>query len=238
MTNVFHELLRVQDHDTAADQLRHRRQSLPELDELSRVDGRLAEVSASLAESATRRDGVVRRQQRLEQELGGIEAKIGDLEARLYSGTVTVPRELQAMQGELDALRRRRSALEDDVLEAMTEREPLDQEVAELERTGAALEGDRARLAAAVAEAQAALDAELQRELDARTAAAAALPEDLSRLYEQLRARHGGVGAARLVNGRCGGCHLALAATELDRLRRQPNDTLVRCEQCGRLLVR
>jgi predicted nucleic acid-binding Zn-ribbon protein len=46
------------------------------------------------------------------------------------------------------------------------------------------------------------------------------------------------VAAALLVNGRCGGCHLALPATEVDRLRKLPADALVRCEQCERILVR
>ena len=53
-----------------------------------------------------------------------------------------------------------------------------------------------------------------------------------------LRAKLGGVGAARLVNGRCTGCHLTLPATELDRIRREPPDALIRCDQCGRVLVR
>jgi len=38
--------------------------------------------------------------------------------------------------------------------------------------------------------------------------------------------------------GRCGGCHLALPATEVARLRIEPADTLVTCEQCERILVR
>ncbi len=237
MTNVFHELLRVQDHDTAADQLRHRRATLPALGELTKLGESLTALAATMEEMGARRDEIARRQRRLEDELAAAEGKTAELETRMYSGTVTVPRELQAMSEELEALRRRRSTLEDGVLEAMTEREPLDEQLAGLERTRGELEEEKSRLTTAVSEAQAAIDAELARETEARTAAIASLPPDLTRLYEQLRARLGGVGAARLVNGRCGGCHLALAATELDRLRRQPPDTLVRCEQCGRLLV-
>ena len=78
----------------------------------------------------------------------------------------------------------------------------------------------------------------LAAELAAREAAAADVPADLAALYEQLRARLDGVAAAPLVNGRCGGCHLALPATEVARLRKEPPETLVRCEQCERILVR
>jgi predicted nucleic acid-binding Zn-ribbon protein len=82
------------------------------------------------------------------------------------------------------------------------------------------------------------VDQNLAAELDARALAAADVPAELGALYEQLRARLGGVAAAPLVNGRCGGCHLALPATEVARLRKEPAETLVRCEQCERILVR
>jgi predicted nucleic acid-binding Zn-ribbon protein len=142
------------------------------------------------------------------------------------------------MQGEADALRRRRGDLEDNVLEAMGEREPLDEEVGRLETERAERDTQGRRLRAAIAETEAAIDAEMTREREARDAAATNLPADLASLYEQLRTKLGGVGAARLVNGRCSGCHLTLPATELDRIRKEPPDAIIRCDQCGRLLVR
>jgi predicted nucleic acid-binding Zn-ribbon protein len=56
--------------------------------------------------------------------------------------------------------------------------------------------------------------------------------------YEQLRDQFGGVGIARLEGNHCGGCHLALSAVEVDRVRKLPGDARVVCEECGRLLVR
>jgi predicted nucleic acid-binding Zn-ribbon protein len=235
---TFAELLRVQEHDTAVDQLRHRRANLPELAELARAEADLAALERTLADVTGRRDEVARRQKALEDELAAVESKVAEVNAQMYSGTVTIPRELQAMQAEVDALKRRCSALEDSVLEAMTEREPLDEEVASLTARRAEHDTTGGRLRAAIAEAQAAIDAELAREQAARQEAAAGLPASLATLYEQLRARLGGIGAARLVGNRCGGCHLTLPATEVDRIRREPPDALIRCDQCSRILVR
>ena len=235
---VFHDLLRVQEHDSAAARLRHRRQTLPELaqlgateDELARVEATLAEVAAAAAEGA-------RTQRRLEGELALVESKVSELDAKLYSGVVTVPRELQAMQTEGAALRERRATLEDEVLESMSAGEALEERVADLERRRTELDAGGARLRGAVAEGQAAVDRELAAELVARAEAATLIPPDVDALYEQLRARLDGVAAAPLVNGRCGGCHLALPSTEVARLRKEPAETLVRCEQCERILVR
>lgn len=236
--SVFDDLLRVQEHDTAIDRLLHRRATLPELAELTRIEDELVGLERDLADVGGRREEVLTRQRRLEAELAAVEAKIAEIEARLYSGAVTIPRELQAMQAEVESLKRRRSSLEDDVLEAMTEREPLDEEVARLETGRAERDQQAGGLRAAAAEAEVAIDAELAREREARAAAASGVPADLTRLYDDLRRKLGGVGAARLVNGRCSGCHLTLPATELDRIRREPPEALIRCDQCGRVLVR
>lgn len=235
---VFHDLLRVQEYDTAADQCRHRRQALPERGQLRAVEDELARLEAAGAQLGARAAEANRVQRRLEDELALLEAKLSELDAKLYSGTVTVPRELQAMQGEGETMRARRATLEDEVLEAMEVREALDQEVAALDGRRAELDDDGARLRAALAEAEADVDRELAAVLEARKAAAAAVPAGIADQYERLRARNDGVGAAPLVHGRCGGCHLALSATEVDRLRKLPAETLVTCEQCERILVR
>ena len=236
--SVFERLLEVQDHDLAADRLRHRRLSLPALAELSAREDEVAAVQRALDDLARRGAEVRRREGGLEDELASVEAKIADLERRLYSGSVTNVRELQGMQADVDSLRRRRSTVEDQVLEVMAEREPIDEEVAVLERERDRLDQECVRLRMEVAEAQAAIDSELAAEERARATVAGELPADLTARYEQIRARKDGIGAARLVEGRCSGCHLALPAVELDRLRRQPRDSLVLCDQCGRILVR
>ena len=228
----------MQEHDTAVERLRHRRATLPELAQLAGVEQALAALEQARAEAAGRRDEVARRQRALEDDLASTEAKISELEQRMYSGVVSAPRELQAMQADVESLRRRRSTLEDGVLETMAEQEPLDDEVSDLDREQERLDQEGVRLRAAVAEARAAIDAELAVEESRRAEAVEGLPEDLMARYERLRARLDGIGAAPLVGGRCGGCHLSLPATEVDRIRREPPDALITCDQCGRILVR
>ena len=73
---------------------------------------------------------------------------------------------------------------------------------------------------------------------DRRKIRSTSIPEATLRLYEQIRAGNRGVGAARLVGMNCQACHLALPATEVDRIRHLPADALARCEHCGAILVR
>ena len=120
----------------------------------------------------------------------------------------------------------------------MEEQEPLDKEVGGLERERAMLEETATGLRVAVAEGEAEIDAELSTLRAERQQMFDHVPPDLARHYETLRTRFGGTGAARLVGQRCGGCHLQLPAVELERIKRLPDDAVVTCEQCGRILVR
>ena len=235
--SVLEDLLVVQEHDTVVDQLRHKKETLPEQARLRDVEQALAALDASAAEVGNRRDEVARREQRHEDELASVEDKIREVEKRLYSGEVSAPRELQAMQADVASLNRHRSDIEDRVLEAMQEREPLDAELTNLEEQRSGLEAEAEQLGQVIGEQVNEIDAELATELEAREAAAASIPDDLLGQYERLRTKQGGVGAARLVNGRCSGCHLTLPATELDRIKRGTPDTVVLCDQCGRILV-
>ena len=71
-----------------------------------------------------------------------------------------------------------------------------------------------------------------------REQAVEGLPEDLLALYEKLRTSKNGVGAAELRARECTGCRLSIDSAELDLIRTTSSDTVVRCEECQRILVR
>ena len=71
-----------------------------------------------------------------------------------------------------------------------------------------------------------------------RAAAVAAVGEDLVALYERIRSSHAGIGAAELRQRRCGGCHIELNQVDMNRITQAPADEVLRCEECGRILVR
>lgn len=231
-------LLEVQERDTTLDQLAHRRATLPARAELAAVEGRLADLGDRSAGAEADRGALSERQGRLESDIAAVARRIHDVEGRMYSGEVAASRELMAMSEEVDSLNRRRRELEEMAFEAMAAGEPVDAQLARLAADRTAAEADAVRLLGVIGEAEAEIDAEVAAEADARAALAGKLPEELTRRYERLRLRLGGIGAARLEHGSCGGCHLALPAVELDHIRRAPPEAVITCEQCGRILVR
>ena len=231
-------LLAVQEHDTRTDQLNHRIETLPLRAELAQLEVDVRAVDDQLGVTQRRRDELGRSQQRLEDEIASLSERANQAEKQLYSGSVTNPRELQALQDDVASIRRRIGQLEDDELEIMELVEPVDAERAQLTGERERLDAEGARLRAALGEAESELVAELAAVQAERDAAAAEVPDELWPEYDKLRARFGGVGIARLVGSTCQGCHLALPAVEVDRIRKLPLDEAVHCEECGRLLVR
>ena len=232
------DLLTLQTHDSAADRLRHRKATLAERAELEAKRAAHGELEARRAEVSERRDVELREERRLDDEVRSLEAKAKAVDTKMYSGTVSSPKELQAMQADVEQLQRQAREREDEELEVLVQREALDGEVAEIEAALAALGAEIETLVAAIATQEREIDAELAVEEEARAALAPGIPETTLRLYEQIRAGNRGVGAARLVGMNCQACHLALPATEVDRIRHLPADALARCEHCGAILVR
>jgi predicted nucleic acid-binding Zn-ribbon protein len=231
-------LLEVQEHDTTADQLAHRRRTLPARAELDAAMADLTALEGTVAEVDAERKELARAQQRFEDEIASLRAKAEQHDKTLYSGSIGNPRELQALQDEIAALQRRITHLEDQEIEVMEQLEPVEARLAAFGRQRAELDDRAAGLRAQIAEAEVEIDAELERVRSERGTAAATVEPDLLSEYEQLRPRTGGIAIARLVNGHCGGCHLALSAVEIDRIKHLPEDEVVHCEECGRLLAR
>ena len=232
-------LLAVQAHDTAVDQLQHRRATLPARADLAALESELAALEAKASEVRGALHVVERRQKAAEDEIASIDAKVTELDKKLYGGTVSAIKELQALQADIESLQRHKSDVEDVVLAAMEEREPLDAELAVFDAERARLDDLAAQLRAAIAEAEVGLDAEIATEVAARDEVRALVPPALGEEYDRLRSKLGGVAAAALEpGGRCGGCHLTLPATEVARSKREPLDAVIHCDHCGRILVR
>ena len=229
-------LLALQQLDTTIAQTRHRLAALPVRQRITQDEAVLASLSVERAPLLSRRDDLARSQKRVEDEISGVEVKVTHEEARLYSGTVTSPRELQAIQEEIDSLRRRQGDLETEVLEIMDLTEPVDTSLMALDTHEDEVEARLVTLRAELVAQAAELEAELTAVEGEREAAASELDAGLVATYDKLRVDLGGTAVARLAGSVCGACHLGLSAVDAERIRKGQVPTPT-CPECGALLV-
>jgi predicted nucleic acid-binding Zn-ribbon protein len=230
-------LLDLQAIDTTLQQLDHRRKTLPQISAANALTHSLAELDDERIRAQVSVDDIDRDINRLERDVEQVRARSDKDAARLAAGTGPA-RELEALQHELTSLRRRQSELEDAELELMEQREAAQ---AIVDGVLAKLESGRAELATIVAErdglfAEIAKDEEWK--VSARKPLAADLPADLIALYDKIRESSGGIGAALLRAGRCGGCRIELSGGERARVRASAADEVVRCDECRRIMIR
>lgn len=235
--STLETLLALQDRDLALDRLRHRRASLPERAAVAAAEAQLAELRPRLLDAQSRRDEVSKEERRLDGEAAALQQRAAEVEKRLYSGEVSSPRELQAMQADVEQLRRHSNSVEDDELALMERREALDAEVGALEVQVGELAARLAEQRDALAAQEAALDHEMADEVAAREGIAGGVSPAMLQLYDRCRTAARGVGVARLVGRTCQGCHLDIPATEAERIRRDPEGTVAHCDNCGAILV-
>jgi len=231
-------LLDLQALDSSLARLEHKRRTLPEIAEMSRLDDLVDALRDGVVRAETEVSDLAREQAKFEREIEQVRARRERDEGRLGSGAITVAKQLQDLEHEVATLKRRQSDLEDGELEVMERAEAAQAELDQLtgrreEHLTARAEAE-ARRDAAVVE----IGAELARTTTERAEVSATLPADLLALYERIRAAEGGVGAGEISRGRCGGCRLDLMNNEKSEIRAAAPDEVLRHEECGRIMVR
>ncbi|KAJ1684152.1 hypothetical protein LUZ63_020445 [Rhynchospora breviuscula] len=222
--------------DTRADTLAHRLRTLPEIAEQAAAEAEHRTLFDAKRDLVIAVDDLTAEQRRADRDVEQVRARRERDQGRMDAGQITNPKDLERMSGELESLQRRIATLEDEELEVM---ERLEETQGRLDDVLRHLDAAQDRAAAAAASRQeksAALQNELADVAAQREQVVPDLPEDLLALYERLRSSKGGTGAALLRRKECGGCRLTLNPADLNAVVRAPEDEVVRCEECDRIL--
>lgn len=224
--------------DLRLDGLRHQLATIPEATALAELTRGRSDVDDAARDARIELADLDSEQKRADADVEQVKARRERNQGLVDSGSISDPKALQQMLGELESLARRISDLEDVELDVMERVEAAQAELAHRTEALAKIDRESTELETVRASKAADLERELGEVTRERAAAAEGLPTDLVTLYEKLRASKGGTGAAALRRRECGGCRLTLNASDLSVIAAKPADEVVRCEECDRILVR
>lgn len=230
------KLLDLQTVDTRLSQIDHARRTLPQHAEIADLEAKARLLDDQLVRSRTELGDVQRELAKADADVQQVRDRATRDQQRLDSGVGTA-KDLTAIQHELESLGRRQAALEEVELEVMERAEAIQNDVAELERGRGELTERLSALEAARDDRLAELGGDEANVVAPRDRLVELVGEDLVALYDKIRATSG-TGAAPLRQRRCGGCQLELNPVELGRIKAAPEDEVLRCEECRRILVR
>lgn len=230
-------MLDLQALDTRLTQLAPKKRTLPVLAELETATKQQAELFEEVVLARTAAQDVEREITKAEDAVQLVRDRAARNQQRLDAGQGS-PKDLQGMQHELETLARRQAELEDEELAVMERAEELRATLARREAQKAEVDEKIVSLTNQRDEAIAEIDKESNSVAAQRDQVAPGLGADLLGLYEKVREQCGGLAAAALTQRRCGGCGLELNASELARFRNAPENEILRCEDCRRIVVR
>jgi uncharacterized protein len=229
-------LLELSKLDAELSRIAHRATHLPQRDACERMRSEHTAASDRLAATRIAVEDLDDQVTRLESEIDAVRQR-EDRDRSLLTSGATDAKQLSDLQHELETLRRRQTSLEDSLLDVMEHREELQDRLAAEQRAIEALQADLASAQRALDEALAEIDQARQLHSSRRDTLTATLDPALSALYERQRAG-GGPGAGPLLGHRCGACRIEIGRGELSRISAAPEDDLVRCPECGAILLR
>ena len=229
-------LLELAELDAERGRIEHRAGNLVELQRLEEIQATHREANDRLAALQIALDDLNEQVSKFESEIDGVRQR-EDRDRKLLDSGATDAKQLTELQHELGTLERRQASLEDSLLEIMERREELQTEqTAELTKIDE-LQRDLGAAQQACDEARSELDRQRGQSLSRREELVAGLDADLVALYERQRTR-GGPGAGLLQGGRCGACRIEIDRGELARISAADDDEVLRCPECGAILLR
>jgi predicted nucleic acid-binding Zn-ribbon protein len=233
---VQRRLLDLAAVDAELARVTHRRRTLPVIAEINEVEQQVRTKQDALVAVETTLTDLDRDVKRQETEIEQVRAR-GERDRKLMQSGSVGAKQLTELEHELATIQRRQGVLEDDLLELMERREAVDADASfarvELDKARAALEDASHRRDEALADLEA---TETRRTAD-RSVMAKGFPDDLLKAYDRQREQRG-IGAALIQSRRCGACRIELDRNAVSKLKEAAADEVVRCEECGAILVR
>lgn len=230
-------LIQLQDLDLSLARLDHQAKNLPVLKELALAKESYESHETLAIASATEKSDIEVELNRSENDVEQVKARIAKDQQFIDAGQASA-KELQGLLGELESLNRRKEELEEVELEILVRIDATEtrRNYHEAERARFALEVER--LTKERDTQLGLIDAERREVEMSRQSLVPTISQELIDLYLKIKESAGGIGAARLKDEKCDGCHLSINAIELTRIKSLPDDEVLRCEECRRILVR
>lgn len=233
-------LLEVQDLDLAARAAQKRSDELPERALVPQIRAKGVRAEGELAAAQQERAGYEATEEQLGESVAQIAKDMETAEVERYSGKQKSRDDAKAHDASQAALREKKAAFEEQEMELLESIEGVESRIDSL---GGEIEASLAEIAKVldvIGQVEREIAGELEGLAAERAQRTSGLPAPVLSAYERVRDQKGkaGRGAASFEAGDCHGCQIKLPTLEKKRLLAEPEDAVIQCPQCRRVLVR
>lgn len=188
---------------------------------------RLDTVEALSEQLATRRRAA-------DRTITDLQTRLEQIQVRLYSGSITSVKEMEATEEEQATTEKSLAETEDLLLEIMVRAEEVEETLLKGRQVVERLEGQRNTDVRVMTSQAEDLKTNIGVLTTDRDDLRDAIPGPALHQYETLRASKGGIAIAKVDRGMCSGCRMALSTSELQRVRLATKP--MQCSSCRRIM--
>jgi len=213
-------------------ELQRKRQELNEVEYRLSDSEALVAAESKLVSQKAQLEEAKKKQKSAEWELEDLQAKVKQINSKLYGGKTMNPKELVNLEKEGEGLKSQIRLKEDALLGLMSQVEEVEAEVKtiteEVERLKREWEQRQGTLRPEKSEVETVL-AKLSRD---RNGLAQQIDSEVLNTYEQLKLTRGQA-VVKVERGRCLGCHITVPTSQWQKARA---GDLIQCNNCSRIL--
>jgi predicted nucleic acid-binding Zn-ribbon protein len=231
LQEVLNKLEQVQELDTQIHSILKKTAEFPQ-----RLAGYETEIAAATEKFETKKKIVDELEKNKRQQLGALE--LNEERAKRNQEkleAVKTNQEYQALQKELEGLKKNSAVIKENADKASAELETYKTEIATIEAVLNDNTTKRDAEAAKIAEEQKDFDTELARLNALRAKAIVGVDARYLLSYDRVRMGRGGLGLAPVISGTCRGCNMRIPPQTYNELRRGTEIHV--CPSCKRILV-
>jgi len=227
-------LLGLHEADIEIDSIAKHKEGLAAKERRTKLLEALGKIAAISEKGEDELKIVGARHKKLEDQISLLDQRLRSDEKSLYDGSISIAKELKALQDDMVTRGRHKDQLETKLLEIMEELEILEKRGADVDRLRSRLEQELTTTERENAVKLKILEDRLEVILLGRHELLVRLEPERSREYEALR-KSKGVAVGVLKDGVCGSCGIGASTAQMQRVCAGPPPW--KCPNCHRLLV-
>ena len=202
---------------------------------LTEAENNLAASKQKSEDKNNKFHGLEVQRKKLEDTLGTHDEKIKSNESKLFSGTITDPKELSNYQEEIQMLKNNSSKLEDEILTIMEEQDMAKPGVEALKEEMVEIDSIVLRIRNEMDEKLEGLKHNIEGLKKRKEDVISRIPGDYLKKYNDLKTKKGGIAVSVIKDNFCNVCNMEIPSIETERF--VDSDEVYKCPICGRMSV-
>ena len=229
------DLILIQKMDNEIGQLNNNFENLVQREQLSVLLKEQEDDQAELDRTQQEIHDRKQRSKKAEDQSSIIEQKIKREENKLYSGTVSNPKELMGIKSEIDDLKKQVDRMDTEILEQMEALDDLTEKENSLLKIIEERKAEIGKLESEITQLESDIRSSVSNLEGEVSNVRGRISEDVLVLYDRLRKEKDGRVVATIKGGACSVCNMTLPFEKVEKM--NDREQYYRCEFCRRIIV-